>query len=174
MAVMNIGAVFEYGHLSSVLHKIGGIGACDTGAGGLAVKVAKKYQPTPAFCNEYGEEKRMDVDDEGTPQTSPVPSDANMPAELLVSFKLALEFAFSMLSFILHNLMQKASPFSCSTLNPYLSVMLTFLATVTKHAETLSVMERSIPWHVFLPPFHVISSPRRGCSSHLFVGVNVR
>ncbi|KAG1808411.1 uncharacterized protein BJ212DRAFT_1485043 [Suillus subaureus] len=53
MAVMNIGAMFEYGRLSGVLCKIGGIGARDTGA----VKVAKKYQPTPAFCDKDGEEK---------------------------------------------------------------------------------------------------------------------
>ncbi|KAG1891533.1 hypothetical protein F4604DRAFT_1706903 [Suillus subluteus] len=145
MAVVNIGAVFEYGRPSGVLRKIGGVGARDTGAGGPAVKVAKKCQAAPAFRDEDGEEKRMDVDDEGAPQTSPVPSDANMPAELPVSFKLALELAFSMLSFVLRNPTRKASHFSRSTLNPYLSVMLTFLATVTKHAETLSIMELVVP-----------------------------
>lgn len=147
MAVVNIGAVLEYGRPSGVLRKIGGVGARDTGAGGPAVKVAKKCQVAPAFRDEDGEEKRMDVDDEGAPQISPVLSDANMPAELPVSFKLALELAFSMLSFVLRNPTRKASHFARSTLNPYLSVMLTFLATVTKHAETLSIMERSIPWH---------------------------
>ncbi|KAG2355122.1 hypothetical protein BDR07DRAFT_1493625 [Suillus spraguei] len=57
MAVVNIGAMFEYGRPSGVLCKIGGIGARDTGAGGPAVKVAKKYQPTPAFHDKDGEEK---------------------------------------------------------------------------------------------------------------------
>jgi hypothetical protein len=144
MAVVNIGAMLEYGRPSGVLRKIGGVGARDTGP---AVKVAKKCQVAPAFRDEDGEEKRMDVDDEGAPQTSPILSDANMPVELPVSFKLALELAFSMLSFVLRNPTRKASHFSRSTLNPYLSVMLTFLATVTKHAGTLSLMERSIPWH---------------------------
>lgn len=147
MAVVNIGAVLEYGRPSGVLRKIGGIGARDTGAGGPAVKVAKKCQVAPAFRDEDSEEKRMDVDDEATSQASPALSDANMPAELPLSFKLALELAFSMLSFVLRNPTRKASPFARSTLNPYISVMLTFLATVSKHAETLSVMERSIPWH---------------------------
>ncbi|KAG1842160.1 hypothetical protein DFJ58DRAFT_666167, partial [Suillus subalutaceus] len=109
MAVVNIGAMFEYGCPSGVLRKVGGIGARDIGAGGPAVKVAKKYQAMPAFHNEDGEEKRMDMDAEGAPQTSPVPSDTNMPAELPVSFKLALELAFSMLSFIL--------PAPCSSLH---------------------------------------------------------
>ncbi|KAG1754234.1 hypothetical protein EDB19DRAFT_1665358 [Suillus lakei] len=147
MAVVNIGAVLEYGRPSGVLRRIGGVGARDTSAGGPAIKVAKKCQVAPAFRDEDGEEKRMDVDDEGDPQASPALSDANMPMELPVSFKLALELAFSMLSFVLRNPTRKASPFARSTLNPYLSVMLTFLATVTKHTETLSVMERSIPWH---------------------------
>ncbi|KAG2131404.1 uncharacterized protein EDB93DRAFT_1255511 [Suillus bovinus] len=37
----------------------------------LHVKVAKKYQVTPAFRDKDGEEKRMDMDDKGTQQTSP-------------------------------------------------------------------------------------------------------
>ncbi|KAG2034408.1 hypothetical protein BDR03DRAFT_1013462 [Suillus americanus] len=58
---------------------------------------------------------------------------------LTLSFRLALELSSSMLSFVLRNPMRKASPFARSTLNPYLSVMLTFLATVTKHTEIKSV-----------------------------------
>lgn len=147
MAVVNIGSVLEYGRPNGVLRKIGGVGARDTGAGGPAVKVAKKCQIALALRDEDGEDKRMDVDEEGALPTSPDISDTNMPEELPVSFKLALELAFSMLSFVLRNPTRKASHFSRSTLNPYLSVMLTFLATVTKHPETLSIMERSIPWH---------------------------
>jgi hypothetical protein len=41
----------------------------------------------------------------------------------------------------------QALPFAHSTLNPYLSIMLTFLVTTTKHDEALPVLERSIPWH---------------------------
>ncbi|KAG2345159.1 hypothetical protein BDR05DRAFT_989001 [Suillus weaverae] len=146
MAVMNISTMLEYGCPSGMLRKIGGVGARDTGAGGLAVKVSKKSQ-VPVFRDKDSEEKCVDMDDEGAPQASPTLSDANMPVELPVSFKLALELAFSMLSFVLRNPTRKASPFARSTLNPYLSVMLTFLATVTKHAEMLSMMEHSIPWH---------------------------
>jgi len=51
-----------------------------------------------------------------------------MPAELPVSFKLALELAFSMLSFTRLTLNPYLSVLTLtrSTLNPYLSVMLTF------------------------------------------------
>ena len=47
-----------------------------------------------------------------------------------------------MLSFILRNPTQKASPFTRSTLSPFLTVMITFLAIITR--ATLSVLERSI------------------------------
>ncbi|KIK36462.1 hypothetical protein CY34DRAFT_16369 [Suillus luteus UH-Slu-Lm8-n1] len=87
------------------------------GTGGPAVKVAKKRQVAPAFRDEDSEEKRMDVDDKGASQASPALSDANTPAEFPVSFKLALELAFSMLSFVLRNPMRKASPFARSTLD---------------------------------------------------------
>ncbi|KAF8430425.1 hypothetical protein L210DRAFT_3651846 [Boletus edulis BED1] len=52
----------------------------------------------------------------------------------------------SMLSFVLSNPTRKASPFAESTLNPYLAVLLTFSATVSKHAKTLAILERFIPW----------------------------
>ncbi|KAG1838875.1 hypothetical protein F4604DRAFT_1691460 [Suillus subluteus] len=38
----------------------------------------KCRQVTPTFHDEDGEEKRMDMDNEGAPQTSPVPSDTNV------------------------------------------------------------------------------------------------
>ncbi|KAJ8583758.1 hypothetical protein M405DRAFT_496498 [Rhizopogon salebrosus TDB-379] len=49
----------------------------------------------------------------------------------------------------------QVSPFVRSTLNLYLSVMLT-LATITKHAEALSVLERSIPWYDLTQSFATI------------------
>ncbi|KAG1801161.1 uncharacterized protein BJ212DRAFT_1591443 [Suillus subaureus] len=119
------------------------------GTGSPAVKVAKKCQVAPTFCDEDSEEKWMDVDDKGASQASPALSDTNTPAEFPLSFKLALELAFLMLSFILRNPTWKASPFACSTLNPYISVMLTFLATITKHAETLSFFANPPPRDIF-------------------------
>ncbi|KAG2129453.1 hypothetical protein DEU56DRAFT_956618 [Suillus clintonianus] len=94
MAVVNISAMLEYGRPSSVLHKIGGVGARGTGASGPAVKVVKKCHAAPAFHEEDSEEKCMDMDDEGDPQASPALSDTHTAVELLVSFKLALELVF--------------------------------------------------------------------------------
>ena len=52
-----------------------------------------------------------------------------------------MQLTFSMLLFILHHPTRKASQFLKPSLNPYLIVILTFLVTMTKHAETLSVLE---------------------------------
>ena len=58
------------------------------------------------------------------------------PAEdvdLLPAFKYVLQLTFTMLSFVLKKSMGKPSQYVGSTLNPYLTVILTFLATVSKH-----------------------------------------
>ncbi|KAF8841181.1 hypothetical protein BDN67DRAFT_928908 [Paxillus ammoniavirescens] len=150
MAVINIGAVMEYGRPSSVLRKIGGATLRD-GAPAAPIRVVAK-RSTAVHLEETGEEKRMDVDDDSVKpglsqaQISPALSEGALPLELPQTFKFAVELAFSMLSFVLHNPTRKASPFARSTLNPYLSVLLTFLVTVSKNSETLAILEQSIPW----------------------------
>jgi len=62
------------------------------------------------------------------------------------AFKFALQLTFSMLSYVLRHPTRKPSQYARSTLNPYLTVILTFLATVLKHRPTLETLERSIPW----------------------------
>ncbi|OJA21630.1 hypothetical protein AZE42_09745 [Rhizopogon vesiculosus] len=97
MAVVNIGAVLEYGRPGGVLRKIGVVGTREGGAGSAPVRVvAKKIHAMPAHLEDDGDEKRMDVDDDafkGDPQVSPALSDANIPADLPVPLKLAMELA---------------------------------------------------------------------------------
>ncbi|KAF9232140.1 hypothetical protein BU15DRAFT_81571 [Melanogaster broomeanus] len=150
MAVINIAAVMEYGRPGGVLRKIGGAGTRD---GPLAAPVRVVAKRSPAIQHEVDEEeKRMDVDDDGAKpdppqaQTSPASSEDVIAFELPQTFKYAVELAFTMLSRLLRNPTRKASPFARSTMNPYLTVLLTFLATINKHSETLAIFERSIPW----------------------------
>ena len=42
--------------------------------------------------------------------------------------------------------MHKSSRFVHSTLNPYITVLHTFLTTMLKDRHTLAVLERAIPW----------------------------
>ncbi|KAF8128138.1 hypothetical protein EV363DRAFT_1297812 [Boletus edulis] len=161
MAVTNIGALLEYGRPGGVLRRAG--------------------DP---------EEKRIDVDDDAAKpeslktQTSPVLSDPPLSIELSQAFKYAMQLSFSMLSLVLRNPTRKSSPFAESTLNPYLTVLLTILVTVSKHAEILAILERDFIFHgqrssefatIFQPRFkyavglRVRVVPTYHCDQHAFV-----
>lgn len=146
MAVTNIGAIMEYGRPGGVLRRSGGVGTRDA-ASSTPFRVFAKRN-VPAQPEEDTEEKRMDVDDDApkSAQTSPMLSDSPVALELPQAFKYAIQLTLSMLSFVLRNPTRKASPFAEPSLNPYLTVLLTFLTTVCKHTETLAILERFIPW----------------------------
>jgi hypothetical protein len=73
-------------------------------------------------------------------QVSPATSEADeattgMATEYPTPFKLVAQLTFAMLSHVLKNPTRKASPFTRSTLNPYLTIILTFLATIGKNLQ---------------------------------------
>ncbi|KAF7777504.1 hypothetical protein Agabi119p4_3576 [Agaricus bisporus var. burnettii] len=133
MAIINISSVLEYGKPSGLLRRMGGIGGRETG------RIIAKKQATPT-------DNKMEVDDEGQQSTSPTLSEAGQHLETSPAFKYALQLTFAMLSFVLRNPTRRATEFSRSSLNPYLTTILTFLSTVLKHAPSLALLERSIPW----------------------------
>ena len=101
----------------------------------------------------------MDVDDSAdlklttAVQASPATSEADeaasaMADEYFIPFKLTAQLTFAMLSHVLKYPTRKSSPFARSTLNPYLTIVLTFLTTLSKRTAVLAVLERSIPWGV--------------------------
>jgi protein SMG6 len=75
------------------------------------------------------------------------------------AFKFALQLVFQMLSSVLRHPTRKPSQYARSTLNPYLTIILTFLATILKHHPTLETLERSIPWADLASFFTVV--PRK-------------
>ncbi|EGN96009.1 hypothetical protein SERLA73DRAFT_112057 [Serpula lacrymans var. lacrymans S7.3] len=165
MAIVNIGAILEYGKPSGLIRKAGGTGTREPGGTPLRV-VAKRA----AIIEEDNEEKRMDVDEEGI-QASPVPSEAGPVLDHPLAYKMALELSFSMLSFVLRNPMRKASPFARSSLNPYLPILLTFISTIVKNADTLSLLERAVPWNELARFF--ASIPRNVMTSQGLLSVQV-
>lgn len=134
-----------------------------------AKKVAAGILESKTMLGEVNEE-RMDVDDmnslshhpsrtmdsvmksptmpDAEPQTSNGGGNSNGDGipDQPPAFKFALQLAFQMLSSVLRHPTRKPSQYARSTLNPYLTVILTFLATVLKHRPTLETLERSIPW----------------------------
>jgi len=92
--------------------------------------------------------KRMDIDDEEKGKDrSPVtpPAETSSDVDLPPAFKYALQLTFALLTFVLKKPTRKPSQYAGSTLNAYLTVILTFLATLLKHKSVLKLMERSIP-----------------------------
>ncbi|KXN82534.1 Telomerase-binding protein EST1A [Leucoagaricus sp. SymC.cos] len=165
MAIINIASVLEYGKPSGLLRRMGGVGGREANGRVIAKKTATS------------EENKMDVDDEHghghIPQTSPTLSEADsyMPEDP-PAFTYALQLTFAILSFVLRNPTRKATEFSRSSLNPYLTVLLTFLATILKHRPSLSLLERSIPWDDLAAFF--VSIPRKVMDSQgLFTHINV-
>ncbi|KAJ7694140.1 hypothetical protein B0H17DRAFT_1057941 [Mycena rosella] len=142
MAVINVCAVLEYGKPTGVLKKAGGVGTRDaSGPSAAAIRVMSKRG------HAEDDKDKMDVDEEGVQQTSPAMSEAEAAAsEPPVAFRFALQLLFAMLSHVLRRPTRKPSPFARSNLNPYLTIVLTFLATVLKHQQTLEAIERSVPW----------------------------
>jgi len=169
MAVINISAIMEYGG-PSVLRKVGGLGVSREINGVTPIRVVAKRSPV-IHHEDVREDRQMDVDAESprvssaAAHVSPALSDADLATELPPRFKFAMHLAFSMLSFVLRHPTRKASQFSKPSLNPYLTVVLTFLATMTKHAETLSVLERSMPWEDLAQFFSTI--PRNVMAAHV-------
>ncbi|KAF7969700.1 hypothetical protein HWV62_26152 [Athelia sp. TMB] len=80
--------------------------------------------------------------------------------EYLAALTLAAKLAFTMVSHVLKRPTRKASPFARSTINPYVTIILTFLSTLTKQNATLSVLEElavfftTVPSHLTLFVFH--------------------
>ncbi|KAJ7489926.1 hypothetical protein B0H11DRAFT_1046908 [Mycena galericulata] len=160
MAVVNVCAVLEYGKPTGVLKKAGGVGTRDmSGASAAAMRVMAKR----ASAVEEDKDK-MDVDEDGAPhQTSPAMSEAEPDAQPPAAFRLALQLLFAMLTHALRRPTRKPSPFARASLNPYLTVVLTFLATVLRHPATLAAVERAVPWGALADffahiPRHVMAS----------------
>ncbi len=161
MAVVNIGAILEYGKAGGVVRRFGGFSPKEGGgnaAGGavqaqaettmirvIAKKAAAGVPGVGVRPVTMVEKERMDVDDEGREKdrlpiilAAETASDMDLPP----AYKYALQLTFTILSFVL----KKPTSYARSTLNPYLTVILTFLATLVKHKNVLKSMERDIPW----------------------------
>ncbi|KAJ3572504.1 hypothetical protein NP233_g3036 [Leucocoprinus birnbaumii] len=162
MATINITSVLEFGKPSGLLRRMGGVGGRETSGRVIARKAA------------VPELDKMDVDDDHHHhQTSPTLSEADsyMPEDP-PAFKYALQLTFAMLSFVLRNPTRRATEFSRSSINPYLTILLTFLATMLKHSPSLALLERSIPWEDLAAFF--VTIPRKVMDSQgLFTVLNV-
>ena len=146
MAVVNIGSVLEYGRPTATLKQISGI--------------VPTIPPLPKSRNSSKREERrdpdrMDIDAEEedvkmlvTDGTTSLPvtakADTDLDGDLPVHLRLSLQLTFSMLSQAFSRPM-RGTPFQKDTLNPYITIILTFVSTVVK-SDHWFIFERVIPW----------------------------
>ena len=147
MAVINIGSVLEYGRPTAVLKQISGI---------VPTIPPLPKSRTSSKKEERKDSDRMDVDAEEddikmgvvadgvTSSPTIARADADQDGDLPVHLKLSLKLAFSMLSQALSRPMRRI-PFQRDTLNPYITIILTFVSTVVK-SDHWPIFERVIPW----------------------------
>lgn len=172
MAVVNISAILEYGKPAGVMKSAGGVGtrAGDPGTQqGATMKVMAK---------KVSDEEKMDVDEAGgrvgaeAMQSSPPMSEVEPDTpDYPPSFKFALQLTFAMLSHVLRHPTRQPTPYT-RTVNPYLTVILTFLTTVLKNPATLEILERSVPWEELAGFFATV--PRKIMSDQGLFAVPVK
>jgi protein SMG6 len=163
MGIINIASIMEYGRPGGVLRKVGFVGSKEVNGHGpqTAIAIAMRVQAKKVAAGILEsktvlggvdeEEMELPTLPETEPQTGGTArarEDANGDSihDHPPTFKFALQLVFQMLSFVLRHPTCKPSQTARSTLNPYLTIIFTFLATVLKHRPTLEILERSIPW----------------------------
>ncbi|KAF5330656.1 hypothetical protein D9619_005946 [Psilocybe cf. subviscida] len=145
MAVINISSILEYGRPNGVLKRLGCIGSRDaTGPQAAAAMRVMAKKVAAGVPGAHVDDERMDVDEDGVPAAES--HETMNAADYSASFASALQLAFAMLSHVLRHPTRKATPYARSELNPYLTVMLTFLSTLLKHRAAVDALARSMPW----------------------------
>ncbi|TFY71744.1 hypothetical protein EVG20_g1267 [Dentipellis fragilis] len=166
MAAINIGAILEFGK-QGIMYRTGALGSIDErkGSAGAATNGTKVKLAKRANGADEGDDKKMDVDGEerrssmenGAAGTSPRPPAAAQESPALSeasaqgtepppAFTLALQLTFTMLTYVLERPERSVGHFGRRSVNPYLTVVLTFLATMLKNPNALAAIERSVPW----------------------------
>lgn len=167
MGVINITGILEYGHSAG---KLGVVGPKDAArakqAAAMRVMAKKAAAGVPGAVNP---EEMMDVDANsdhmlrasplGQHQQLSPPSPTTDLSESTPCLSGALQLTFAMLSLVLRRPLRQPSAYARSTLNPSLTIILTFLSTILKQNAALNVLERAIPWQELATFFATI--PRR-------------
>ncbi|KAI9064193.1 hypothetical protein FKP32DRAFT_1603074 [Trametes sanguinea] len=167
MALINIGSLFEYGRSTAVLRRVAGTETRPPGAPGTSPILANSATAgkIKVLMNKRldGDHSKMEVDDEDvdverSPAATHPPTSPEL--ELPGALQLAMQLTFIMLSHTLRHPWRRPSEHATPTLNPYNTIILTFLATVLRDPSARTALERAIPWED-LASFLTSSIPRR-------------
>ncbi len=172
MAMVNVGALFQYGSDDSVLHK-----AVSEDAAARKASKAATLNPQPQALMVHRPEHPEAEAAAAQPETATSGEDKaneavvsvlrklaispeidlNDPDTLPLPLRHALRLAFAMLEFCLKAPVRQSG--LSSMLNPYITVIVTFLCVVLKQSAGLALLERFIPWSTLADFFNSI--PRK-------------
>ena len=147
MAVVNVGALLEYGKSDALLRP------SPSDAGSSISTAAKKRElvakmgdlavsDTPAVSSPTA----MEVDSTTPTVQVAKEQDEDMQTEVPYALQLTIQLAMEIFSFCLRHPTRRASAFAKPTLNPYITIMFTFLSMALKHSTAFSLLEKYIPW----------------------------
>lgn len=170
MAVINIGSMLEYGRSTAVLRRVAGTTGRETIPGTSASPIMSNGTNKVKLMAKRADadDKKMDVDDDGVNGTSsPAMADATTEPELPSGLKYALQLTFGMLTHVLSRpYLRRSSPLARPSLNPYITILLTFVATTLKDKTAERVLKRAIPWEP-LAVFLAAETPRKVMQAEL-------
>lgn len=128
MGTVNLGAIMQYGSDQSIIRKA----LAREGA-------ARRKQQILEDPAEGDDDADGGMVDDEEPLLAP-PSDDELPA----TFTLAVELAFSVLEFVFTHPFRQQGLYH--VLNPYLTIMLTFLATIFRQPAVSAPLLTRVPW----------------------------
>ncbi|KZS89877.1 hypothetical protein SISNIDRAFT_444548 [Sistotremastrum niveocremeum HHB9708] len=173
MAVVNIASILEYGKEGGVLKRIAGSGPRENGGKGpdADTKILSKrgdgmHGRTESVLKkmEVDEPEEMHEDEMHEYDRFSDDHDASQPSdEAPQAFQRSVQLVFAILSHTMRHPVRKPTPWARSTLNPYITVLLTWLAYAFKRPQMCAMLERWVPWDDFVHflnsiPFPVLAS----------------
>jgi hypothetical protein len=154
MAIVNIAAMMQYGIDDGLIRKA----LAEETAARKVQKASQTTQPPQAIM--LRDEERLPDDDETEALTGKVKTLTVDPTQVdsyPLPFANACRLSFAMLRFCLQHPTRLIG--LTHVLNPYLTTMLTFLATVLKQPAAQQLLEYYIPWVELVAYFNII--PRK-------------
>ena len=148
MSVVNIAAILQYGKPDALIKPAsGGTEPSVNAMAGKKRELVVKMDSLAVSESPTVMSPSMEFDND------------SMAVDVPHSLQLALQLAFSTLSFCLRHPLRRTSQFGKPKLNPYITVLLTFVQTIVKQPGVLTIIERSFPWEDLL--VFINSAPRR-------------
>ena len=158
MATVNIAAILQYGAATGVIRTA------------LSQEGQERRRQQAVLADEEGDPDGEEIGADPSPPSAeegdvpvsapaPVPAPAPYEAPITPTFTHALEFAFSVFKFVLAH--PTRSQGIHSVLNPYITILLTFLATLFRQSHVGAVLRMAIPWKAFIDFINTADIERR-------------